>query len=405
VHGGFGGQNKFLHTEANEFLLYLHQTTGEGWYRDHVLLTLDKLRQSRTFDARHGGFFRYSSRADWQEPHPEKLLDDQAALLGNYLHAYLLTDAPVHRQTAEGLIDYLDATLLDATSGVFFGCQDYVRPEFVPGRRGPIELRSVIDTYLYSDANARAASAYLDAWWLLGREACGERARHILEWLWEHLRTPGGGMYHYWDGEPHAPGLLADAVMTGRALLDAHAVLGDAFYLERAGGLAEQILRAHRNPRGGFFDIAETGPGALRFPMTVLTQSARLATFFVRLAGMGGDRRYEAAARWALQSFPNTHRQHGAFAAGFGHALAHLLAPPLVLTVTGAPGDPSVRALLRAALTRLRPQNPIIRFRAGPAGAEASIEAILAGRSSGPVADPAALTPELLAALSATAGD
>ena len=72
---------------------------------EHVTFTLEKMRHSRTFDARDGGFFRYSSRADWQEPHPEKLLDDQAALLRNYLRAYLLTEHLAYRETAEGLID------------------------------------------------------------------------------------------------------------------------------------------------------------------------------------------------------------------------------------------------------------------------------------------------------------
>jgi uncharacterized protein YyaL (SSP411 family) len=86
TYGGYGTQFKFLHTEANDFLLYLCEVTGNTSYLDHVAFTLRKMQQSRTFDAVDGGFFRYSSKPDWQEPHPEKLLDDQAALLRNYLH-------------------------------------------------------------------------------------------------------------------------------------------------------------------------------------------------------------------------------------------------------------------------------------------------------------------------------
>jgi hypothetical protein len=129
THGGYGTQFKFLHTEANDFLLYLFEVTGEASYLNHVAFTLRKMQQSRTFDAVDGGFFRYSSKPDWQEPHPEKLLDDQAALLRNYLHTYLLTEQAVYRDTAEGLIDYLNTTLADDAMSCFFGCQDYVRPE------------------------------------------------------------------------------------------------------------------------------------------------------------------------------------------------------------------------------------------------------------------------------------
>jgi uncharacterized protein YyaL (SSP411 family) len=400
VHGGYGAKDKFLHTEANEFLLYLFETTGERAYLDHVLLTLDTMRRSRTFDATDGGFFRYSSRRDWQEPHPEKLLDDQAALLGNALHAFLLTEAPAERETAAGLIDYLNTTLRDPDTGLFFGCQDYVRPEFVAGRRGPPDVLSVIDTYLYCDANARTASAYLHAWWLLGDERCCTDARQVLRWLWAHLRALDGGMMHYWDGEQRVPGLLMDAVMMGRALLDGYAFLGDPVLLDRAKELADSIVLRHRNPAGGFYDIAAPGPAALQFPMTVLQQNAVLADFFRALADLSGERAYRNAAYWALTSFPNAHRQYGAFAAGFGHALARLLAPPVFVTLTGAPGDPRLRELLRVALTGVRPQNPALRFRAGHAGADARIEIGFAGGLSGPITNPAELTPELLATLS-----
>ena len=167
VYGGYGAGPKFLHPEANEFLLYLFETTGEHGFLDHVLLTLDRMRESRTFDAKDGGFFRYSSKRDWQEPHQEKLLDDQAALLSNYLHAYLLTEGQPYRETAEGLIDYLNTTLSDGAQGALFGCQDYVRPLGpirAAGGAGPPQLMSLIDRYVYCDANARAASAYLGAW-------------------------------------------------------------------------------------------------------------------------------------------------------------------------------------------------------------------------------------------------
>jgi uncharacterized protein YyaL (SSP411 family) len=402
-HGGYGTQAKFLHPDANDFLLYLFGVSGDRTYLDHVAFTLEKMRESRTFDHQDGGFFRYSSRPDWREPHPEKLLDDQAGLLRNYLYTSLLTERAPYKDTARGLIDYLNATLADPTQPCFWGCQDYVRPEppSAAGQPpGPPPLLSLLDRYVYCDANARAASSYLEAWWLLGRDDCRVRAERILHHLWDTLRAPTGEMYHYWDGEPHAPGLLMDTTMTGLAMLDAYALLRRPLYLERARQLGAAILQRHRSPAGGFFDISETGPASLQMPVTVLTQNARVASFFVRLADLSGHTDYRKLAFWALRSFPNAHRQYEAFAAGFGHALAQLLALPLYVAITGAPGAQDVLALARGALTHLRHGDVVLLFDAGQDGQPASATVQMGAKQLSPITDPAALTPELLLTLS-----
>ena len=319
---------------------------------EHVVLTLDKLRRSKMYhreDAskeggpeEDGGFFRYSSKADWSEPHPEKLLDDQATLLRSYLHAYLLTGDAFHKQTAREIIDYMESTLSKSNQAPFSGCQDYVRQqgEFNAGLGSQASpLIPVIDEFIYCDANARAASAYLEAWWVLGKDDCRVRAMGILEYLWANLRAPDGGMFHFWDGEARTAGLLTDAVATGTALLDAYGKLNIDEYLHRAMGLARDLIRMHRNPAGGFSDISTTGPANLRFPLTVLSQNADAAGFFLRLAAFSSDPSFREQAVWSLQSFPNSHRQHGAFAAGFGQAVARLLADPTIVTVTGPPGS------------------------------------------------------------------
>ena len=46
-NGGFGGQFKFLHTEALEFLLYQFETSGQRSHLEHVVLTPGKLRRSK----------------------------------------------------------------------------------------------------------------------------------------------------------------------------------------------------------------------------------------------------------------------------------------------------------------------------------------------------------------------
>jgi hypothetical protein len=396
-------QAKFLHPEANGFLLYLSGVSGDRTYLDHVAFTLEKMRESRTFDYKDGRFFRYSSRADWREPHPEKLLDDQAGLLRNYLYTYLLTERDAYKEAALGLIDYLNTTLTDPAQPCFWGCQDYVGPELptpTSHPSGPPPLLSLLDRYVYCDANARAASSYLEAWWLLGRDDCRVRAEQILHHLWDTLRAPTGAMYHYWDGESHAPGLLMDTTMTGLAMLDAYALLRQPLYLERAHQLGTAIVQRHRSPTGGFFDISETDPASLQVPITVLTQNARVATFFVRLADLSGHTDYRKLAYWALRSFPNAHRQYESFAAGFGHALGQLLTLPLYISITGSPGAPDVLALARRGLMHLRHGNVVLLFDARQDSHVASATVQMGEKQLGPIADPAALTPELLLPLS-----
>jgi uncharacterized protein len=290
VHGGFleRGPHKYFHADALEFLLHLGLT-------DHVRLTLDTLIQRAIYDQTDGGFFRYSSQPDWDEPHPEKLLIDQADLLRLYAQAGYPT-------TAERLIDYLEGTLGTQNPPFFAGCQDFL-PE------------PIIDPYLYCDANAHAASAYVAAWRALGRADCRDRALALLDALWDTLRgDTGGGMYHYFDGAPHVPGLLLDSVAMGLALLDGYDALGEARFLERATLLGREIIQHHLHPDGGFFDISQPGPGALQRPMLVLTQNAAAARLFLRLG-------LSDAAQWALLSYGGSADVYGAYAAGFGHAL------------------------------------------------------------------------------------
>ena len=234
VHGGYDDPtgNKFLHAEANDLLLYLYGMTGHRPYLDHIVDTLEKMRASRMYDEIDGGFYRYSTKRDWREPHPEKLLADQATVLGNYLRGFVLTGNVEFRSTADALVDYLLTTLSDGSTGMFLGCQDYVRPDGGALRERPAQgqrqLLSVLDDFIYCDQNAQVVSALLEAWWVLGRADARDRASAALEFLWQRMRDDTGRVFHvYANGGPSVPGVLADAARLGSALVDGFAVLGD----------------------------------------------------------------------------------------------------------------------------------------------------------------------------------
>jgi uncharacterized protein YyaL (SSP411 family) len=323
-HGGYGQGQKFIHAEANEFLLRRYEATKDAVYLDHVRLTLDRMRESPIYDDKDGGYFRTTSGADWLQPHREKLLGEQAGLLSNCLHALRFTQRREYARMAEEIIDYLDRKLFDPSSGAFFGCEDFLRRE-TSADTSADEFFTIIDQCVYTDANAQAISAYLAAAAILGRADCKERALSVLEFLWSHSRSAAEGMYHYYDGTPHVPVLLHDQAWIGTALVGAHHASGEAAYLERARELAEFILARLRNPEGGYFDLGTGELGFLKFRLTAIEQNGATAFFFLKLAQAGREPKYFDAAGWALRAFSGDFASCGIHAAPFGRALGEWL--------------------------------------------------------------------------------
>ena len=360
VNGGYGPDHKFLHPEAHDLLLYRHETTSESEFLDHVTLTLDKMRNSATYDSEVGGYFRYSSKADWSEPHREKLLADHAGILMNFLRSFILTENDDHRQRAEEVVDFLTSTMSDSSGAPFFGCQDYLRTAPTLGvdsqgrtTRTPGGIISIIDDWIYTDANAQVASAFLEASWVFGRPKLKQRALAVLEFLWTNCRTADNGMFHYHDGEPQISGLLNDQTLMGSALLDAYRFTGNQSYMDQAEKLGKLVLSNNSNPDGGYYDISERGPGHLRFPLTLLVDNGRAASFFLSLCDATGNPEYRRAALWALRAFTDDFAPYGVYASDYALALARYMSPPLTIKLEARPGDSDSRRLVRAVRIRL----------------------------------------------------
>jgi uncharacterized protein len=320
VHGGYGRGQKFIHPEANDFLLSLYEATRYADYLDHVRLTLDHMREGEIHDHEGGGYFRTCSNADWSRPHREKLLVEQAGLLANCLRTFRITQHSEYALMAKDIIDYLNRRLFDSTSGAFYGCEDFLRSE-PAGSSSSEEFFSIIDACVYTDASAQAIIAYLDAAEILGESRHKERALQALEFLWDKCRNPGGGMFHYFEGTPRISGLLSDQARMGTALLQAHKATNETKYLERAEQLAEFILARLKNPAGGYYDVADSGPAYLSFRLTLIEQNSAAASFLLALAKAMSEPRYRDAALWALSAFPADFSSYGIHAAGFGQAL------------------------------------------------------------------------------------
>lgn len=84
VHGGFGAAPKFPPSPLLGFLL-----EEAAWHPDSpaagmAIRTLETMARSALFDQVEGGFARYATDRAWSLPHFEKMLSDNAQLLGLY---------------------------------------------------------------------------------------------------------------------------------------------------------------------------------------------------------------------------------------------------------------------------------------------------------------------------------
>jgi uncharacterized protein YyaL (SSP411 family) len=122
-NGGFGDAPKFPHATNVDFLLATwaesraaKEDTGA---RDIARFTLTKMALSGLFDHLGGGFFRYCVDREWTIPHFEKMLYDNAALLGTYSDAYAATNETLYADIAGATADWLLRDMQDPRGGFY----------------------------------------------------------------------------------------------------------------------------------------------------------------------------------------------------------------------------------------------------------------------------------------------
>ncbi len=123
-NGGFGQAPKFPHASAIDLVLERYRQTGEKHLLAIAETTLEKMAKGGVYDQLAGGFHRYSVDERWLVPHFEKMSYDNSELLKNYLHGWQVTGNPVLRETAEGIIGWVNEVLSDQEKGGFYASQD-----------------------------------------------------------------------------------------------------------------------------------------------------------------------------------------------------------------------------------------------------------------------------------------
>jgi uncharacterized protein YyaL (SSP411 family) len=311
--GGFGRAPKFPMTTNLELLLRAAvpgptapPTTAEPATADPlamVVTTLDAMAAGGIYDHLGGGFARYSTDNRWMVPHFEKMLYDNALIPRPYLHAWLLTGEPRHRQVVEETLSYVLRDLRSPGGGLY-SAED-ADAEGVEGKFSvwrPDEIRSVLDRAGLGDAVAATLDWYgvtatgnFEGANILHRPQRGDLVRPpAIEQARQALLEARNRRVH--------PGLDDKVVTEWNAmflatLAEAGAALDRPDWLAAAEQTAEFLLAHLRRPDGRWLRAWQADGEARHLAYAV--DYANLVDAFTRLAEATGRSRWIIEARQA----------------------------------------------------------------------------------------------------------
>jgi uncharacterized protein YyaL (SSP411 family) len=278
IHGGFGGAPKFPVAPVLSMLLRRRSPLAER--------TLLAMSRSPLRDPVEGGFFRYSVNRDWSDPHYERMLYDNALLLGAYARLASSTrsdaDAAESRATAEGIASFL-ITVLQQPEGGFGSAQD--SESTVAGSRTEggyyaldaearaLETPPAVDAKILTGWNGFAIAALARAGFALARPEWIAAATRAADFLLESHVTADGTLLRASIGlrRSDAAATLEDYGAFAGGLLALAGVTGRVDYAISGRRLVDAVLDAGFTAPGGrdavlsaqnVASVADTSEGA-----------------------------------------------------------------------------------------------------------------------------------------------
>jgi hypothetical protein len=368
-YGGFGREPKFPQTKVLRFVLDEHRRFGYPELATMLHRTLGAMAAGGMHDHVEGGFFRYSTTRQWEIPHYEKMLEDNAELLSVYAEAHRSFPNAGYDRIVRDVAGWIDRVLWRADVELWSGSQDadehyYTLNAAERAKHGA----PFVDHTIYTSWNDLAASAHFSAWSALDEGAFGDRAHNALgslsKRMWDEQTDH---LYHYDGGDgPKLPNLLGDLAAHLAALIDAH----ETGLLKRPLGLALRtatvLAGLEDHEHGGFFDAPDRKEsGRLVRRERPIEENAAAADALLRLAALTGDDGLRQVALRALRSFVGEYRQWGHFAAGYANAVARALTEPLLITVVGPSDNERAAGLWRVARASTDPARSLHRLEPG----------------------------------------
>ncbi len=400
VNGGFGGAPKFPSSMVGQFLLRYHADTGHTTALEMVRHTCEAMTRGGMYDQLAGGFARYSVDETWTVPHFEKMLYDNALLLGLYLNLWQVTGDKLARRVADQTADFLLAELrtseggfassLDADTDGVEGATYAWTPQQLRDLLGPADGEWVANLcqvtaegsfehgtsvlQLRQDPDDEQRWARLRAMLLAGRARRSQPARDdkvVTAWnglaiaalaehgvLTENQTTLNAAIEaaelilakHWRDGAltrtslagvVGPPGVLEDYGCLAEALCVLHQATGQGRWLSAAGEILDAALAHFGDPRGGFFDTSNEGEPLFRRPKELTDTATPSGTSamigaLVNYSALSGEPSYRGHAVAALSGYKELVTHAPRFAGWAGNAALALLSGPAQIAIVGS---------------------------------------------------------------------
>lgn len=122
-YGGDEVSQKFIIPSRYQFLMQYQALTKDSDIDNYIQNSLETIANSGVFDPIEGGFYRYSVDPYWEVPHFEKMLYDNAQVLGLYANAYKKYGNNLFRDRAYQVFEFMETRLLD-TSDAYYAAID-----------------------------------------------------------------------------------------------------------------------------------------------------------------------------------------------------------------------------------------------------------------------------------------
>ncbi|WP_141897205.1 thioredoxin domain-containing protein [Paramicrobacterium agarici] len=243
LFGGFGTAPKFPVAPVIGFL----QAYGADELANR---TLAAMAHSPLRD-RDGGFFRYATQRDWSEPHYERMLYDNALLLGAYTRSWQ-SGIDESQTIAEGIAEFLQSTLFlgwgfasgqDSESTI-----DGVRTEggyYLAENRERLEPPP-LDGKVLTGWNGLAIENLAHAGVVFDRADWVATAREVADELLRH-HDSGDVLVRASTAEQvsDAVAVLEDFGLFACGLIEVGCATGDGGYVERARDLLRRVSSAN----------------------------------------------------------------------------------------------------------------------------------------------------------------
>jgi uncharacterized protein YyaL (SSP411 family) len=240
-----------------------------------------------------------------------------------------------------------------------------------------------VDTTVYTNWNALAVSAYLQAAQVLRLSAVKDFALLTLDRLLREGLDAERGLAHVisytGSGETRwVAGMLDDYAFLIHACLDGWLATGALKYYQAALDLAERMIAEFYDPTGGaFFDATAKGAellGVLTARRKPLQDSPTpagnpaAAAALLRLEALNGRADLREKAEDTLEAFAGVVSHFGLYAGTYGLALERLLLPPVQVVVIG--DDAAADELEAAATVGYAVNKSVIRLQRAQVGPE-----------------------------------